>query len=67
MYIPSHFEESRPEALHGFIVDHRLGVLVTHDSDGLDANHLPFELDLQQGEHGILRATSLERTLCGRK
>jgi transcriptional regulator len=30
MYIPSHYEESRPEALHDVIVGHPLGVLVTH-------------------------------------
>ena len=56
MYFPSHFEESQPEALHGFIVEHPLGVLVTHNREGLDANHLPFELDANGGKHGILRA-----------
>lgn len=56
MYVPSHFEESRPEALHGLIVEHPVGVLVTHGSEGLDANHLPFELVENVGEHGILRA-----------
>lgn len=56
MYVPSHFEESRPQALHDLIVEYPLGVLVTHGGDGLDANHLPFELDPGMGEHGVLRA-----------
>lgn len=45
MYLPSHFDEPRLEALHGLIAEHPLGTLITHGSDGLDANHLPFELD----------------------
>ena len=56
MYIPSHFEETRTEALHGLIQAHPLGALVTHGSDGLDANHIPFELDAQAGPQGTLRA-----------
>lgn len=53
MYTPSHYEETRPEALHDVLVKHPLGVLVTFGSQGLDANHLPFELDAAAG---ILRA-----------
>lgn len=53
MYTPSHYEETRPEALHDVLVKHPLGVLVTCSSQGLDANHLPFELDAAAG---ILRA-----------
>lgn len=56
MYVPSHFEESRPEVLHDFIVTHPFGALITHGTDGLDANHLPFELDAKVGERGLLRA-----------
>lgn len=55
MYIPSHFEESRLDLLHGLIVAHPLGALVTHGRDGLDANHLPFEIDPGVGDHGALR------------
>ncbi|WP_407923080.1 FMN-binding negative transcriptional regulator [Caballeronia udeis] len=29
---------------------------MTHGANGLDANHVPFEFDGNQGEHGILRA-----------
>jgi transcriptional regulator len=55
MYVPSHFEESRLERLHGLIAAHPLGVLITHGSEGLDANHLPFEIDAGIGDHGVLR------------
>jgi len=56
MYIPEHFAETRPEVLHRIIREHPLGVLVTHGPGGLDANHLPFELDPAQGPHGLLSA-----------
>ncbi len=56
MYIPEHFAETRPEVLHRVIREHPLGVLVTHGPDGLDANHLPFEIDPDQGPHGLLSA-----------
>ncbi len=56
MYVPPHFEESRAEVLHGFIARHPFGVLVTHGEAGLDANHLPFDLDPKAGARGILRA-----------
>ncbi len=56
MYIPSHFEVQDVEALHRLIREHPFGMLVTHGANGLDANHLPFELDLSSGTHGMLRA-----------
>ena len=58
MYLPSHFEEQRPEALRDLIAKHPLGMLVTHGGEGLDANHVPFELDTGAalGPHGVLRA-----------
>lgn len=55
MYLPAHFEENRPDILHRLIADHPLAALVTHSAKGLDANHVPFELDLSGGGHGILR------------
>lgn len=55
MYIPKPFAESRPDVLHRLIREHSLGMLVTHGSDGLDANHIPFELDAGAGSQGILR------------
>ena len=54
MYVPRHFEESRLEQLHDVIVKHPLGILVTQGSSGLDANHLPFELETREGSRGVL-------------
>ena len=56
MYLPAHFEETRSEVLHEFIRAHPLGSLVTVSSGGLDANHIPFEIDRAPAPHGTLRA-----------
>lgn len=56
MYLPPHFAVTEPEALHQLIQTYPLGALITHGEGGLDANHLPFELDAGEGEHGVLRA-----------
>ncbi len=55
MYIPSHFTEFRPDELRRLIEHNPLGALVNNGPNGLDANHLPFELDEATGEHGVLR------------
>ncbi len=54
MYIPAHFNESRPELLHALIAQHPLGILVTNGKSGLSANHLPFMLHPQEGARGVL-------------
>lgn len=54
MYVPSQFAETHAETLHHFIRDHSFGALVTHTAAGLDANHMPFLLDAEQGECGVL-------------
>jgi transcriptional regulator len=56
MYIPGHFSQSSLETLYDLIVKNPLGMLVTNGKAGLDANHIPFELDAQAGPHGTLRA-----------
>ena len=56
MYVPAHFEEKRNEVMHGLIREQGLGTLVTLSADGLNANHIPFEIDAGEGEYGILRA-----------
>jgi transcriptional regulator len=61
MYLPAHFEESRPEVLHALIRAHPLGLLVTQDAAGaLSADSVPFVLDVNPadpaGGPGILRA-----------
>lgn len=56
MYVPAHFAENRTEALHQLIRDYSLGALVVLGPEGLDANHLPFELAPAQGPQGTLIA-----------
>jgi transcriptional regulator len=56
MYLPKHFEETRVEELHRVITEYPLGILVHSGPNGLDANHLPFELNAEAGERGYLRA-----------
>ena len=55
MYLPSHFEESRPEVLHEALRAHPLGLIVTHGPSGLDANPLPFVLDIEADGSRMLR------------
>jgi transcriptional regulator len=45
MYLPQHFEETRVEELQRLISEYPLGALVMNGPNGLDANHLPFELN----------------------
>ena len=56
MYIPPHFAETRLTELHRFMKENPFAALVTYGPDGLDANHLPFDLDVTKGEHGALLA-----------
>ena len=55
MYVPPHNEEPSREVLFDLIQNNVLGVLITHGSGGLDANHIPFELDSSAGALGTLR------------
>lgn len=58
MYLPSKFREDRTEVLHGLMTAHPLGALVHQGSDGLCADHLPFEIAAATPEapFGTLRA-----------
>jgi transcriptional regulator len=56
MYLPKHFEETRVAELHRVIAEFPLGALVLIGPSGLDANHLPFELEAGSGTHGRLLA-----------
>jgi len=56
IYIPPHFAENRPQALFDIMTSHPLGTLVTQSTNGLEANHLPFEMDTCSVELGTLRA-----------
>lgn len=56
MYVPAHFEATNVEDLHRLMRDFPFAILMTHGTAGLDANHLPFELDAAAGRHGVLHA-----------
>ena len=55
MYVPAHFEETRFEVLHQLIHEHPLAALVTLGPAGLEANHIPLELDPAPAPLGTLR------------
>ena len=55
MYLPEHFAEQRVDLLHRLISEHPVGALVVSTADGLEANHLPFELDAEPAPFGTLR------------
>jgi len=56
MYTPKHFKEERPELLHQLVRDHPLGLLITLGEQGLEANPIPFLLDLDASGQAVLRA-----------
>ncbi|MBH9577071.1 FMN-binding negative transcriptional regulator [Inhella proteolytica] len=53
MYLPPQFAEPRVEELERIVRENPLGMLVTHGAAGLDAEHLPFWLEEDEG--GALR------------
>jgi|SRR5579871_18216 len=55
MYLPQHFEETRLEVLHGLIRARPLATLVTMTEQGLEANHVPLEIDPEPAPFGTLR------------
>ena len=55
MYVPAHFEETRPGVLHQLIREYSLAALVTLGPAGLNANHIPLELDPEPAPLGTLR------------
>lgn len=55
MYEPPHFRETDAAVSHALIRARPLGLLVSHNEAGLTANPIPFVLDEQAGEHGVLR------------
>lgn len=54
MYLPEHFAEHDRGELRRLIAEYPLGTLVTLGAEGLSANHLPFLLAADEGEHGTL-------------
>ena len=58
MYLPAHFEESRPEVLQQLLRSHPLGLWITqqqHDAR-IEANAIPFMFDAARGPQGTLVA-----------
>ena len=55
MYLPKHFAVSDLPSLHSLMREHPLATVVMQDADGLNANHLPLQLDASVGEFGCLR------------
>ena len=55
MYLPAHFNEQRIDLLHQLISERALGTLVTLSDEGLNANHIPFEIDAEPAPFGTLR------------
>ena len=43
MYLPAHFNETRPEVMHALMRAHPLCTLVTQCDSGLVANHVPMQ------------------------
>ncbi|MEO8629275.1 MAG: FMN-binding negative transcriptional regulator [Betaproteobacteria bacterium] len=55
MYLPTQFEETRLDVLYQLIRARPLGMLVMLSSEGLNANHIPFEIDPAPSPLGTLR------------
>src|SRR5215207_8839366 len=55
MYVPTHFAETRVEVLHELVRAHPFGALVVLGPNGLDANHIPFEIDPLPAPFGTIR------------
>jgi transcriptional regulator len=55
MYIPAQFEQRDVAAMHAIISTHPLATWVVRDADELIVNHVPFVLDANVGDFGMLR------------
>jgi transcriptional regulator len=71
MYMPPHFAQHDPAALHALMREHPLAALVSLGDGGLTADHLPLEFDATAGERGTLfghvaRANPLWRAAAGK-
>ena len=55
MYIPAQFDEENIEVMHELIREKPLATLVTLNSGGIEANHIPMVLFTKSGAYGTLR------------
>jgi transcriptional regulator len=61
MYLPKHFEETRTEVLHDLIRAYPFATVIVRDTNGIVANHLPFEI-VGDALHGhVARGNELTR------
>jgi transcriptional regulator len=56
MYLPPMFRSDDLASQHEVMRRHPLGTLVTRSGEGLAADHIPFLVDAERGEKGVLRA-----------
>ncbi|MFJ3463446.1 FMN-binding negative transcriptional regulator [Achromobacter spanius] len=56
MYVPEHFSAPDLESMHALIRANPMGALITNGARGLDANHIPFELEPGDEGKTILHA-----------
>ena len=54
MYVPPHFKQEDPRALHDAIRQSGLATLVTLGTDGMEASHVPMLLDPEPAPFGTL-------------
>lgn len=50
MYVPNHFREEDQERLQEYIREYSFGLLVVSDDEGIEANHVPFYLQVGPDE-----------------
>ncbi len=56
MYVPNHFKEDDTEKLYQYIRDYSFGMLVIADDQGIEVNHVPFYLSVEEdGSLGSLQ------------
>jgi transcriptional regulator len=55
MYVPRHFAQTRVDVLHDLIRRHPLGTLVVAAPEGMEASHVPFEINPDPAPFGTLR------------
>jgi len=55
MYLPKHFEETDLLTLHRLMQAHPLSTLVTHGADGLNADHIPLLVSVNEAGQTVLR------------
>ncbi len=56
MYVPRNFAETNREPMFALIEAYSFGLLISNTADGPYATHLPWLLDRERGENGVLLA-----------